>query len=149
MIVGTIQQKENSSWQEASDSWMELDEGEASEVYCVGTCQGVSNQVPEVGEEYPSEALHPPEDEEIMEGGWWSPDPRELQVGDEQEYFIELLMGGSAAGERKAALERPPAASGHGRSAGQKRGSSRTGGPTPRRGSGKQAGHGQREREEQ
>jgi hypothetical protein len=26
MIVGTIQQEENSSWQEACDSWMELDE---------------------------------------------------------------------------------------------------------------------------
>jgi hypothetical protein len=113
MIVGTIQQEENSSWQEACDSWMELDEGEASGVYCVGTCHGVSNQVPEVGGEYSSEALHPPEDEEIMEGGWWSPDWRELQVSEEeQEYFIELLMGGSAAGGCKAALERPSAASG-------------------------------------
>ncbi len=29
-IVGTIQQEDNSSWQEASDSWMELDgEGES------------------------------------------------------------------------------------------------------------------------
>jgi hypothetical protein len=48
-----------------------------------------------------------------MEDGWWSPDPRELQIGEEEtEYFIELLMGGSAAGGCKAALERPPAASG-------------------------------------
>jgi hypothetical protein len=47
MIVGTIQQEENSSWQEACDSWMELDEGEASGVYCVGTkCQRSRKNVP-------------------------------------------------------------------------------------------------------
>jgi hypothetical protein len=113
MIVGIIRQVESSSWQEVSDSWMELDEGEASGVYCVGTCQGVSSQVPEVGEGHPCGTLHPPEDEEIMEDGWWSHDPRELQVSEEeQEYFIELLMGGSAVGGCKAALERLPAASG-------------------------------------
>jgi hypothetical protein len=68
--------------------------------------------VPEVEEECSSQALHPAEDEEIMVNGWWSPDPRELQFGEEeQEYFIELLMGGSAAGGCKAALERLPAAS--------------------------------------
>ncbi len=116
MIVGTIQQEEDDSWQEVSDSWMELEEGEVSGAYCVWTCQGVSNQAPEAGGEYSSEALHPPEDEEdeeIIETGWWSPDLGELQVSEEeQEYFIELLMGGSVAGRCKAALERPPAASG-------------------------------------
>jgi hypothetical protein len=38
MIVGTIQEEDDGSWQEASSSWMELDEEEGSEVYCVGTC---------------------------------------------------------------------------------------------------------------
>jgi hypothetical protein len=38
MIVGTIQQEENISWQEVSNSWMELDKGEESRAYCVGTC---------------------------------------------------------------------------------------------------------------
>ncbi len=116
MIVGAFQQEEDSSWQEMSDSWVELGEGEMSRAYCVGTCQGVSNQAPEVGGGCSSEALHPPEDEEdegIMEGGWWSPDQGELQVSEEErEYFIELLMGGSAAGGCKTALERPPAAGG-------------------------------------
>jgi hypothetical protein len=115
MIVGTIQQEENSSWQEASNSWMELDEGEESGVYCDGTCQGVSSQLPEVGGEHSSKALHhseDEEDEEIIEGGWWSPDPKELQIGEgEQEYLIELLMVGSASGESKATPERPPRAS--------------------------------------
>ncbi len=48
MIVSTIQQVEG-SWQETSDSWMELDKGEASGVYCVGMCQGESSQVQEDG----------------------------------------------------------------------------------------------------
>ncbi len=46
-----------------------------------------------------------------MEAGWWTPDPRELQSGEgEEEYLIELLMGGSAVGECKAILARPPVA---------------------------------------
>jgi hypothetical protein len=49
MIVGTIQQEDDSSWQEASDSWMELDGEGESRVYCVGTCQGASSQLPEAG----------------------------------------------------------------------------------------------------
>ncbi len=115
MNVGTIQQEESSRWQEASNSWMELDEGEESGAYCFGTCQGVSSQLPEVGEECSSEALRHPEDEEdegIIEGRWWSPDTKELQFDEgEQEYLIELLMGGSASGESKVPPERPPAAS--------------------------------------
>jgi hypothetical protein len=116
VIVGTIQQEEDSSWQEVSDLWMELEEGEVGGAFCVGTCQGVSNQAPEVGVGCSSEAQRPPEDEEdegIIEGGWWSSDQGELQVSEEErEYFIELLMGGSAAGGCKAALERPSAAAG-------------------------------------
>jgi hypothetical protein len=47
------------------------------------------------------------------EARWWTPDPRELQSGErEEEYLIELLMGGSAVGECKAVLARPPVADG-------------------------------------
>jgi hypothetical protein len=116
MIVGTVQQEEDGSWQQASGSWMELGEGEASGAYCVGTCQAMSNQTPELGGECSTESLHPPEDEEdegVMENGWWSPDRGEMQVsGEEPEYFIELLMGGSTAGGCKVGLERPPAVGG-------------------------------------
>jgi hypothetical protein len=115
MIVGTIQQEDNSSWQEASDSWMELDgEGESGD-YCVGTCQGASSEPPEAMGKYSDEAscpLEEEEDEELIGNGWWSPDPGELQIGEgEQEYFIELLMGGSASGGGESAPGRPPAAS--------------------------------------
>jgi hypothetical protein len=117
MIVGTIQQEDNSSWQEASSSWMELDEEGGSGVYCVGTCQGTSSQPPEVGEKCPNEASRhlgkeeEGEDEEFIKDGWWSPDLRELQIEEgEQEYFIELLMGGSTLGGGKAAPGRAPAA---------------------------------------
>jgi hypothetical protein len=85
MIVSTIQHEEGSSWQEASDSWMELDKGETSGVYCVGTCQGASSHVPKVGEGQPCGMLQPPEEEEFMESGWWSCDPRELQVSGEEQ----------------------------------------------------------------
>jgi hypothetical protein len=113
--VGTIQQEDDSSWQEASDSWIELDGEGESGVYCVGTCQGASSQLPEAGGKCPNEASSPleeEEDEEIIKNGWWSPDLRELQIEEgEQEYFIELLMGGSASGGGEAAPGRPPAAS--------------------------------------
>jgi hypothetical protein len=56
MIVGTIQQEDDSGWQEVSSSWMELDGEGGSEVYCVGTCQGASSQPPEVEEKRSSGA---------------------------------------------------------------------------------------------
>ncbi len=40
MIVGTIQQEDNYSWQEASNSWLEQDEEEENGTYYVGTCRG-------------------------------------------------------------------------------------------------------------
>ncbi len=114
MIVGTIQQEDDGSWQEASNSWLEQDGEEESRVYCVGTCQGVSSQLPEAGERCSSGASCSPEeeDEEIIKDGWWSPDLGELQIEKgEKEYFIELLMSGSALGGGEVASERPPAAS--------------------------------------
>jgi hypothetical protein len=68
MIVSTVQQVE-SSWQETSNSWLELDGGEANGVYSVGTCRGESGQVPEVRMGQPRGTSHPPEEEEIMVAG--------------------------------------------------------------------------------
>jgi hypothetical protein len=102
MIMGTIQQEDDSSWQEVDSSWMELDEKEGSEDYCVGTCQGAGKQTPEAGNRCPGGGPFSPEeekgeeDEEFVRDGWWTPDLRELQVKEEEkEYVIELLMGGS------------------------------------------------------
>ncbi len=57
-----------------------------------------------MGEKHSSEAPHhleeegKGEDEEFLKNGWWAPDPKELQLEEEdKEYFIELLMGGSTA----------------------------------------------------
>jgi hypothetical protein len=116
MIVGTFQQGNNGSWQEASILWLELDGEEESEAYCVGTCQGASSQPPETGGKCSSGASGSPEeeeeDEEIMKDGWWTPDLKELQIEEgEKEYFIELHMSGSALGGGVVASERPPAAS--------------------------------------
>jgi hypothetical protein len=39
MIIGTVQQEDDCSWQDASKPWMEQDEGMAVGIYQVGTCQ--------------------------------------------------------------------------------------------------------------
>ncbi len=48
MIVGTVQQEESYSWQDASRSWLEKDEGEEVGIYQVEARQG-ANESP-VGE---------------------------------------------------------------------------------------------------
>ncbi len=113
MIVGTIQQEDDGSWQEASNSWLEQEgKEEESVAYCVGTCQDESNQLPKAEERRSSGAScslkEEEKDEEIIEDSWWSPDPRELQIGEgEKDYFLELLMGGSAPGGGGGVSERP------------------------------------------
>jgi hypothetical protein len=43
-----------------------------------------------------------------MENSWWTPEPEDLQIEErEKDYFLELLMGGSAPSE--GAAERPAA----------------------------------------
>jgi hypothetical protein len=96
MIVGTIQQEDDGSWQEASNSWLEQDGEGESGAYCVRTCQVVSSQLPEAERGRSSGASCSLEEEEkgkdIVKEGWWSPDLRELQIEKgEKEYFIELL----------------------------------------------------------
>jgi hypothetical protein len=92
MIVGTVQQEDDCSWQDVSKSWLEQDEEVAVGVYQVGTCQG-ANEVPlETGR---GAAKHPPTGhrEEPIEDGWQAPGPGDLLIeGEEGEYFLELLM---------------------------------------------------------
>jgi hypothetical protein len=97
MIVGTIQQEDDCSWQDACNAWAGQDEEvvvgihqvgaerEASEQAAVGQCKGA----------------------DAAEGDEQPPEPEDLLVdGEEQEYFLELLM-------RRASPERlkesPPA----------------------------------------
>jgi hypothetical protein len=40
------------------------------------------------------------EDADAMEDSWWTPEPEDLRIeGNEKDYFLELLMGGSAPTE--------------------------------------------------
>jgi hypothetical protein len=57
MIVGTVQQEDDCSWQGASKSWLEQDEEVAVGVYQVGTCQTVDEAPLETGR---GAARHPP-----------------------------------------------------------------------------------------
>ncbi len=94
MIVGTVQQEEDCSWQDASKSWMEQDEGVAVGVYQVGTCQGAEDVTTKTGEEA---AGQPPasqcKEAGIAEAKWQAPRPDDLLLeGEEGEHFLELLM---------------------------------------------------------
>jgi hypothetical protein len=104
MIVGTVQQEEDCSWQDACKSWMERDEEVAVGVYQVGTCQGAAGAA--TGTE--KEAVKQPtvgqcKKAGIIEADEKASEPDDLLLeGEEQEYFLELLM-------RKALPERPKA----------------------------------------
>ncbi len=104
MIVRTVQQEDDCSWQDASKSWLEQDEEVKVGVYQVGMCQSADGAPMETGE---GAARHPPtgqrEETEIMENGWQAPRPDDLLIeGEEGEYFLELLM-------RKASPQRTKA----------------------------------------
>ncbi len=51
MIVVTVQQEDDCSWQDASKPWMEQDEGMAAGIYQVGTCQSADGVLMKTGEE--------------------------------------------------------------------------------------------------
>jgi hypothetical protein len=93
MIVGTVQQEDDYSWQDACSAWREQDEVVAAGVHQVRVCQEVVEQAT-VGQ--CKEADIPGESEEASEPGGL------LLEGEEQEYFLELLM-------RRASPERPKA----------------------------------------
>jgi hypothetical protein len=94
MIVGTVQQEDDCSWQDASKPWMEQDEDMAVESCQVGTCQGTSEAAMKTGEEA---AGQPPASQckgaGTAEAGWQTPGPEDLLLeGEEGEYFLELFM---------------------------------------------------------
>jgi hypothetical protein len=93
MIVGTVQQEDDCSWQDACNAWMERDEEATVGVHQVRACQEVV-EPPEVGQCKRANATE--EGEKALE-----PDGLLLE-GEEQEYFLELLM-------RKASPERSKA----------------------------------------
>jgi hypothetical protein len=91
MIVGTVQQEDDCSWQDACNAWMEQDEEEAAEVHQVRVDQEVSKQA----------AVGQCKEANTAGGGETSLELEDLLVeGEEQEYFLELLM-------RRASPERP------------------------------------------
>ncbi len=104
MIVGTVQQEDDCSWQNASKSWLEQDEEVAVGVYQVGTCQSADGEPMEAGK---GVAKRPPtghrEETESVQDGWQTPGPGDLLIeGEEGEYFLELLM-------RRESPEKPKA----------------------------------------
>jgi hypothetical protein len=82
MIVGTVQQEDDCSWQDACNSWMEQDEEVAVGVHKVKACQEAVEQ-------------------STMGQCKKASEPDDLLLeGEEQEYFLKLLM-------RRASPERP------------------------------------------
>jgi hypothetical protein len=83
MIVGTVQQKDECSWQEACNAWETQGEEATVEVYRVGVDQETSEPAA-VGQ--------------CKKASTGKSDERSLEVedllveGEEQEYFLELLM---------------------------------------------------------
>ncbi len=108
MIVGTVQQEDDCSWQDAIKSWLEQDDEEEAEVYQVGTCQGADGASLETGRGL---GMHPPasqhESVEVSKDGWQAPGPGDLLIeGEEGEYFLELLMRETPLGEPSPASSR-------------------------------------------
>jgi hypothetical protein len=106
MIVGTVQREDSCNWQDASRSWLEQDGEEEDGVYQVGTCQGAGGAPLETGG---GAVVRPPMgdwgDRKVVEDSWWAPGLEDLLiVGEEGEYFLELLM-------REAPLVEPNPAS--------------------------------------
>jgi hypothetical protein len=119
MIVGTVQQEDYYSWQDACKSWTEQDEGAEDGVYQVGTCQGATGaeagavKQPSAGQCREAEAVGADEKASEM-------DDLVLE-GEEQEYFLELLMRraspersqkGQAAGNKSGSKEKVAATEG-------------------------------------
>ncbi len=96
MIVGTVQQEDDCSWQDACNAWMEQDEEAAVGVHQVRMDQGVSEQAAE-GQCKEADAAERGEKPLQLEDL--------LVEGEEQEYFFELLMRGASPERPK---ESPP-----------------------------------------
>ncbi len=96
MIVGTVQQEDDCSWQDACNAWAEQDEEATAGVHQAGVHQvGVDQEVTTQA------AASQCKKASTAEGGEESPEVDGLLLeAEEQEYFLELLM-------RKASPERP------------------------------------------
>jgi hypothetical protein len=79
MIVGTVQQEDDCSWQDASKSWLEQDVKEEVETYQVGTCQGADGTTLEAGK-----GAGQREEAGAEKGGWWAPGPEDLLIEGEE-----------------------------------------------------------------
>ncbi len=91
MIVGTVQQEDDCSWQDACNTWMEQGEEAAVGVHQVRVDQELSEQA----------AVGQCKEANTAERGDKPLELEDLLVeGEEQEYFLELLM-------RRASPERP------------------------------------------
>ncbi len=100
MIVGTVQQEEDYNWQDACKSWMEQDEEVTVGVHQVGTRQDAAGAKKEAARQPPASQC---KKTGVMEVSKKTPEPDDLLLeGEEQEYFLELLM-------RRASPERPKA----------------------------------------
>jgi hypothetical protein len=91
MIVGTVQQEDDCSWQDACNTWVEQDEEAAAGVHQVRVDQGVTEQAA-AGQCKKAKTAEDSEEPPELDGL--------LLEGEEQEYFLELLM-------RKASPEQP------------------------------------------
>jgi hypothetical protein len=99
MIVGTVQQEDDCSWQDACNSWAEQDEEVAAGVHQRRACQEAIKQ----------STVDQCKKANIIEVGEMTSEPDGLLLeGEEQEYFLELLM-------RKASPERPKVATANGK----------------------------------
>jgi hypothetical protein len=93
MIVGTVQQEDDCSWQDTCNAWMEQDKEVAAGVHQVRACQEVVKQA----------AVGQCKKASTIEGSEETPEPDGLLLeGEKKEYFLELLM-------RRASPERPKA----------------------------------------
>jgi hypothetical protein len=94
MIVGTVQQEEDCSWQDACKSWIEQDEEVTAGVHQVGTCQEAVKQ----------STVGQCKKASIIEAGEKASESDDLLLeGEEQEYFLELLMRQASPERSKAA----------------------------------------------
>jgi hypothetical protein len=93
IIVGTVQQEDDCSWQDACNAWMEQDKEAAAGIHQVRVGQEVAEQA----------GVGQCKKASTAEGSEESPELDGLLVErEEQEYFLELLM-------RRASPERPRA----------------------------------------
>ncbi len=95
MIVGTVQQEDDCSWQDACNTWVEQDEEATAGVHQVGEDQEVAEQA--VVGQYKKAST--------AEGNGESPEPDDLLLeGEELEYFLELLMRRASPEQLKQSL---------------------------------------------